>query len=337
MKKTLFALTLLTASTTSLSARELMCEQCEPQCIPECPEHLFVERSQIYVSAEFLYWTTVAPALDFALSSSNPFPDSGFLGTGDYKTADYSFCPGFRIGLAYYRCPRFWEVYGEYTWLKDEGKDSTSNFVRPTRFLSYNSPTTSAKSKIELDYQVGDLWASRVFDPNPHLRVRLIGGFTIANLEQDWKIQYTSIDGFTDEIKEDWCFFGGGIRAGIRADWFWGCQFYLTGKTTFAGMIGSWEHKEFQRELSTGAVFANAKYDDHRLAGHAQFLIGPSWQVPCDCWSFELLAAYEFNLWLNVHERIRTFATNPVSPTETLYANGLLGLHGLTLRLNIGF
>ncbi len=336
MKKTLLALSLLTAS-TSLSARELMCEQCEPQPIPECPEHLFVERSQIYVSAEFLYWTTVMPALDYALSSSTPFPDMTNLGFGNYKTADYSFRPGFRVGLAYFRCPRYWEVYGEYTWLKDEGKDSTSGFVRPTRFLSYATSSTNARSKIELDYQVGDLWANRVFDPNPHLRVRLIGGMTIANIEQDWKIRYTSTEGFTEQVREDWCFFGGGIRAGLRADWFWGCQFYLTGKTTFATMIGTWEHKEHQKDLASGMVFANTKYDDHRFAGHAQFLLGPSWQIPCDCWSFELLAAYEFNLWLNLHERIRVFPFNPAAPTETLYANGMLGLHGLTLRLNIGF
>nr|NGX26890.1 hypothetical protein [Chlamydiota bacterium] len=83
--------------------------------------------------------------------------------------------------------------------------------------------------------------------------------------------------------------------------------------------------------------FGNAKYDDHRFAMHAQFLLGPSWQIPCDCWSFELLAAYEFNVWFNLHERIRSTSAIFDDSIESLYANSLFGTQGLTLRLNIGF
>ncbi|MDN3506165.1 MAG: Lpg1974 family pore-forming outer membrane protein [Simkaniaceae bacterium] len=338
MKKALLALTVLSC-TIPMTARELMCEQCECEPEPCCPEHLFVERSQWYVNAEFLYWTAESGAIDYAVRASETPPNSAVFATGDYKTADYDWSPGFRVGLAYYRCPKYWEVNAEYTWFYTKGTDSTSSdFVRPTRLTNAFGPFTSADSTIYLHYHVGDVYADRVFDPNPHLRLRLIGGLTTAYIKQDWKINYTNAQNVSEKVTEEWRYFGGGIRMGMRADWFWGCQFYLTGKTTFATLIGTYKNEEVQTNPNTDTLFGNAKYDDHRFAVHGQFLLGPSWQIPCDCWSFELLAAYEFNTWINLHERIRSFqATFNDDSTETYYARGLFGTHGLTLRLNLGF
>lgn len=334
MKKALFAVTALSSlAATSLQAREIMCEQCEPVETPACPEHLFVERSQIYFSGEFLYWTAESTALDYASKLKND------VAIGNYSVAKYDWCPGFRVGATYYRCPKYWELTGEYTRIDISGKNKTSPMLRATRALyNLSTPLMYAGSDIELNYQVGDFYVARVFDPNPHLRMRLIGGLSTAYIEQDWKLTY--IDGLNarEKIQEKWCFFGGGIRMGLRGDWFWGGQFYLTGKTSFSAMIGTYENIENQWNDNTGLIYNKQTYDDHRLALNGQFLLGPSWQIPCDCWSFELLAAYELNVWVNVSERIRS-AVQPsnLNPAETFYADGLFGTQGLTLRLNLGF
>lgn len=335
MKKSLLAISFF-SSILSLSAREILCEQCEAE--PECCEgQLFVERSQFYISGEFLYWTAEAPALHYALHQDEEF--TAPLATGKYEIADYDWRPGFRAALCYYRCPKYWELTAEYTWLFDSGSDHVDQFLRPTKFITNtNADFLSARSTIDLHYHIGDLYVARVFDPNPHLRIRLLGGLTTGYIEQSWKICYKNILEEEEKLKEKWHFFGGGIRLGVRGDWFWGCQFYLTGKTTFATLIGSYTFEDIQKDVETNTFLANAKYEDHRFSMHTQFLLGPSWQIPCECWSFELFAGYELNIWFNIHEWIRLSHTDiPTDSTETFYANGLFGVQGLTLRLNIGF
>lgn len=335
MKKTLLALSVI-SGLSSLSARELWCEQCEPEPQPCCPEHLFVERSQFFVTGEFLYWTALVPNLHYALQQSVPF--SSMLQTGDFETTDYDWDPGFRVSIAYYRCPKYWEATAEYTWFHNEGSDSAGPFVRPTRDVQdITTPFQNATSSIELDYQLGDLYVARVFDPNPHLRLRLIGGITGGYIEQDWKISYTDAMSVTQNLRERWRYWGVGLKAALRADWFWWCQFYVTGKVSFATLAGCYKNTENQIRPSDGMIFADSEYKDSRFAYTVQFILGPSWQVPCDCWSFELFAGYESNIWFNLHERYRAFPTSPAAPTEVFFANGMFGVHGLTVRLTLGF
>lgn len=337
MYKSLFALAALTSiSTTMLSARELMCEQCEPQP-EECWEHLFVERSELFGVAEFLYWSVKEPNLEYAIKQKGTTAAANTFAVGDYATADYDWHPGFRVAATYYRCPRYWEVTAEYTWLYDKGNDSVSSLLNPARQTRTTGPFVSANSLIGFHYHLGDLYVARVFDPNPHLRMRLTGGFTIASLKQKWAMHFTNGSGDFDRVDENWCFFGGGFRMGLRADWFWGCQFYLTGKTTFAALIGSYENDEIQVNGVDRLLLSNAKYDDQRMAMHLQMMLGPSWQVPCDCWSFELFAGWEFNLWSNMQERIRTQFNGQMSSKEVYHSSGLLGMQGFTLRLTLGF
>lgn len=320
-----------------------MCEQCEAEPPPCCPEHLFVERSQYFVHGEFLYWTVEEGTLDYAIRMNKSTSSFQSFGIGDYKTADYDWRPGYRIAVSYYRCPKYWEATAQYTWLYDRGSDSatkpeeTDRYLNPTRTTQSFGVFETAKSLIDLHYHVGDLNAARVFDPNPHLRLRVLGGLTAAYIEQSWKMRYTDNLGESERVKEKWRFWGGGFRMGVAADWYLGCQFYLTGRTTFAALIGTYKNEEIQTQGASKLLLSDATYDDHRFSVHGQFLLGPSWQIPCDCWSFELFAGYEFNVWFNLQERIRTLLDTPMSSKETLYANGLLGLHGLTLRLTLGF
>ncbi len=336
MKKALIALTLSSLVPLSLSARTLMCEQCEPQPEYCCDEQLFVERSQCFVHGEFLYWTVEEPALDYAVKTK-PSQAANTFAFGDFQINDFKYRPGFRVAVSYYRCPRYWEAWAQYTWLHDKGDDSTTAPLNPTRVTATTPPFASAQSSIDLDYHVGDLYVARVFDPNPHLRLRLYGGATGTYIDQDFKNRYTNVQGDFDQVKEQWRFWGAGLRLGLAADWFWGCQFYLTGRTSFATLAGRYENKTFQTTGVQELQIANSKFKDTRLTFNAQFLVGPSWQIPCDCWSFELFAGYEFNIWLNLQKRMISEFGPPDATKEIATSSGLLGLHGLTVRLTLGF
>lgn len=346
MYKQLLTLTTLSLlSALPLEARRLMCEDCEPQCEPECPEHLFVERSQFFVSAEFLYWATETGLLDYAIHKNKTTTSPDTFGIGKYKTAGYGFDPGVRVSAAWYRCPRYWELKGEYTYFRNCDSDSVSNnsgganYVNPTTaVILTEGPFRRSQGKSELTFHQADLNVARVFDPNPHLRMRVLGGLTLASFDNELSQVH---ENFLDEridIDDEWTFFGGGIRMGVTADWYWGCEFYLTAKTSFAALIGTYENTGKQTE--TGILVRHAEYDDHRFAMHSQFLLGPSWQRPCDCWSIEIFAGYEFNIWMNLQERYRqNVAYTPLvdEAKETYVSSSLFGMHGLSLRLTIGF
>jgi hypothetical protein len=358
MNKYLLSLTTLaTLSNLSVSARELMCEQCEPE--PCCWEHLFVERSQFFVHGEFLYWSVEEGTLDYAIRANKPLTEDQQINSvfafGDYKRAEYDWKPGFRIALAYYNCAKYWEVTAQYTQLDCSGKNSVKapanedQILAPTRDIySFGGDVLKfANTSLDFDYKLGDLYVARVFDPNPHLRLRLFGGFTGGHLEQTLDIHYASVveqgeETFNlfDKVKEKWDFSGGGFRIGLTSDWYWCGNFYLTGRASFATLIGKYCNHEFQSENFEGDpvdIVADTKYDDIRFAFHNQFLLGPSWQIPCECWSFELFAGWEFNLWFNLHERIRTNRGRHTDAKETYYARSLVGMQGFTLRATLGF
>lgn len=319
----------------TLSARELWCEKCEPQ-VEDCSCNLFVERSQLFVDGEFLYWTVAEPLLDYAIQTK-PGESNGTFALGNYQVNSYEYQPGFRLALSYYRCNRYWELEGQYTWFKDKGTDKTFAPLNPVREVLISLPFVEATNSLDFHYQLGDLYVSRVFDPNPHLRMKLFGGATGGEIKQTMHTAYTNQIGDIEQIKETWNFWGAGLRLGLMVDWFWWCQFYLTARASFATLVGVYETKLKHSIVNSGLILGDSKWKDTRPTFNAQFLVGPSWQKVCDCWSFELFAGYEFNLWSNLQERHWAFFTLENSFKPTVETIGALCLHGLTARLTLGF
>jgi hypothetical protein len=324
---------------------------CPDYCNPVCDDWtLFVHRRQVFVNAEFLYWTVQEGALDFALKMRQPaFGPTPAFATGSYKIGKYDWRPGMRVSIGWYNEPKYWEVLAQYTWLYDKGVNHAHKpkeedlFLNSTWGIMTSPPLESATSHLGFHYHVGDALVARVFDPNPHFRFRLVGGITTAYIKQKWRIAYDNgID--HDLLKNQWRYWAAGLRLGMTLDWFWTSHIYFSGKTSIATLLGGYKNIAVQTTTANpGGVnnpslpIRHPRYHDHRFAFHVQFLLGPSWQQIFDCWAFELFAGYEFNLWLNLQEVFRSTQSGPSFPKETWMANGLLGLQGLTARLTIGF
>lgn len=336
MKKALFTLAALSCL-SSLSARELWCEQCEAPPEDCCQPQLFVERSQVFGHLTYLYWNANEDALDYAVKTQGNSPLQNTFAIGKYKKADFKWRSGFRVASTYYRCFKYWDVTGEYTWFYTKGSHRVNAPLNPTRPTLTAPPFLFARSSSNLHYNVGDFYASRVFDPNEHLRMRALAGITLAAIHQNWKTIYSNVAGDFDRIKDKWRYWAGGIRFGGTFDWWWFSHFYATGKFTFATLVGRYKNESLQTNGINNLLLSRAKYSDYRVAFHSQLMLGPSWQQPFDCWSYEIFAGYEFNLWFNLHERIRSEFSPPNATKATFYSEGLLGLHGLTLRATVGF
>lgn len=342
-------------------------KQCCPSpdacCLPPlpCDENLFQRCKRIVADVEFLYWSVEEGALDYAIVMENrgwaPAADPLNYANGKMQRASYDWDPGVRVSIGYYNAPKFWELFAEYTYYSGRGSDSASapsgaglflngTFPQLSDNIVDNIPLASAKSSIDLTYQLADIAVARIFDPNPHLRIRMYAGITSSFIDQDWDVTYTDTSNNETKIKNDWCYTAGGFRAGVATDWWWGCNFYISGKASLAGFLGKYENKAEQTTnyipsspsgFDINAKVRDLKYEDYRFAQQFQFVFGPSWQQLGKCVDVEVFAGYEFNGWFNLQEVYRSTNGLALAAKETWLNTGALALHGLTVRLSLGF
>ncbi len=299
---------------------------------------------------EFLYWKTLETDLIYAQKMSLPaWGPANNAVQGNYENSSFNIDPGFRVGVSFFRAPKFWEVYGSYTRLTSRGTNSIEAPNSSTQFLTAAWPVplmsqlTSATSSLHLNYNVADFYVDRYFNPNPHLRLRLLGGLTGTWLDQNWTVKYTDTSSNTSRVQNSWSYWGCGLRFGVMADWFWTSNIYLTTKATVGGFMGPYHNRAYQTTtvLSSGynstLPIRDANYRDTRPAGNAQLIIGPSWQQNWTDMRTELFVGYEFNAWMNLQEVYHSTLGAPSDPKETWINTGWLGLQGLTARFTIDF
>ncbi len=299
----------------------------------------------VFVNAEFLYWTASAGDLDYAFKySAAPYTDTN-SGIGEYKLADYDYDPGFRVAIGWFNAPNYWQIFWQFTWMRIKDTDSTSSDGSATIPLvgtfhhAFLGTLNRATSNLRFNEELGDFLVSRVFIPNPHLRMRAIAGFTGGRVQQVFKAQYRDTALNTADIYNKWRFLGVGLRAGLDFDWFMGYDIYVTGKASIASLVG--KHKNTSRITNNiqNRNLQDIKYDEWRGAYNFQFLIGPSYQRSFRCNRLEIFAGYEWNSWLNVHEIIRN-SRESTTLTDAIFPRinkGAFLLHGLTTRLTVDF
>ena len=313
---------------------------------------LFKKNAQIYAGhVEFLYWTVAEGALDYALKMRHdawgPTPS---YAQGRFENAGYDFGPGFRLGLHYFRAPNYWELKWQYTRMTNRGESHSNKPNAPEQFLTgtwpqiTTAPLLEAISHIHLNYNVFDMLVDRVFIPNPHLKLRVIGGALIAWMDQDWKVRYIDSSSHSTTIRNRWHFVGAGLKTGSMVDWYWARDLYLTGVGTFGVLMGSYSNCAKQTttflptpEDHTAVPVRNASYHDVRPSVTAQMMLGPSWQKNYPNNRIEVFAGFEMNIWFNLQEIYRSTAGVPLAAKETWINTGVLALYGITTRLTVDF
>ena len=314
---------------------------------------LFRKNVQVYAAhVEFLYWTMIEGALDYALKMNHAAwsANSTSFAQGHYQRAGFDLDPGFRLGLHFFRAPNYWELKWQYTRMTSRGENSASKPDAPNEFLTGTwpqagtAPLANAKSWIHFNYNVFDMLIDRVFFPNPHLRLRVIGGTTLAWMSQDWKVRYTDTLQNSTTLRNRWDFIGGGLKTGSLVDWYWTGDLYMTGLTSLGVLIGTYSNHAKQTTTvpllagdNTNVPIRDAMYDDVRPTFTAQMILGPSWQKTFCSNRIEVFAGFEMNLWFNLAEVFRSTGNLPQLAKETWINSGLLALYGLTTRLTCDF
>lgn len=333
------------------STRYNSCENADPEEIEDVD--LFRKCKQVFSTHfEFLYWKTRENSLDYALEMNRPaWGDAPSYAQGDYKRANFKWAPGLRVALSFFRAPHYWELWGQYTLVNSNGHQKVTAPSESGVFLDstwpkiFDTPVQSAQSNIRLNYNVADFYATRVYFPNPHLRMRAVGGLTSTWMDQKWKILYSDGGINQTRVQNNWDYWGVGFRGGGTADWFWTENIYFTAKTSVALLIGNYHNHALERTTFTpsdglgdpSVPVRDSYYADTRSTYNVQFYLGPSWQKAYKALRVEVFAGYEINAWFNVLEVMRSTGSGPDGTKQTLVNSGTLSLDGLTLRLTMDF
>lgn len=351
MKWILLSFTLV-CSLTAKSVKEPTPVQCCCYDELEGERDLFKRYDQIYSSSvEFLYWGLTEGGLDYALKmNQDAWGPTPSFAQGRFRRAEFDFDPGFRLSLLYFRALHHWESKWQYTRMTSRGDDRVTRPNSATQFLNgtfpqiTTNPLTEARSKIHFNYNVFDWFITRVFFPNPHLKLRLAGGGSFAWMSQNWKVVYNdSVPNFTT-ICNRWAFAGAGLKTGTVVDWYWTGDLYMTAQVFFGLLMGSYSNRAEQNTTfqTTGAdnpaiPVRKAHYKDGRGTFTTQFLFGPSYQKNFCSSRMELFAGFEMNLWSNLQEIYRSTQAEASLAKETWINTGQLTFYGLTTRLTVDF
>lgn len=322
---------------------------------PEENTDLFNKDDESFlISGEFLYWTVSEGALDYAIRMREAsWGPSDSYAQGDMERAEFDWDPGYRFTVGYFRASNFWEAAFQWTYLHLKGSDQAkrppadeNRFMVGTFPQIFTDPVVHTTSHIHLHYELADLLANRVFFPtdNPHLRMKVVGGLTAVWMNQGWKVRYFDTAQNTTMIKNAWKYWGFGLRAGLSFDWFWGKDFYASGKATTALVLGHYKNHAKQATniaLQPGdnplSPLRDLRYDDYRMSFTTQFLLGPSYQKSFTNWRYELFVGYELTIWTNLQEVFRSSAGSAQEAKETWINTGLVSLHGLSARASFSF
>lgn len=319
---------------------------------PPFDADLFRKEAQVWSGhGEFLFWRVQEGSLDYALSmKQSAWGPENCYANGNFKNATFNGDPGFRLGVSFFRAPKYWEVKAQYTRLTARGENSAGKPEPDTEYLTgtwpqiFSAPMAGAKSHIHMNYNVADLWVDRVFNPNPHLRLRLLGGGIVAWINQDWKVTYNDSANNQTTINNRWHFIGGGLKTGTIVDWYWGRDVYITADAIFGALLGSYKNESKQRAnfapgggYDTSLPLRDAHFSDVRPSFTAQFIFGPSYQKNFKNNRIEFFVGYELNAWMNLQEIFHSTSGSGSATKETWINSSMIALQGLTSRLSVDF
>jgi hypothetical protein len=158
---------------------------------------------------EFLYWQP-SETIDWAVTNNKSLPNQIIT----YKTIDFDFAPGFRLGAQFEKETFNGRVY--YTWLNSRGKDAVNGNVisayMPSKFAEDFYQSGQVRFNIDFDSIDADLIKTIPIEKkwvlNPYI------GIKAARIDQSITTQYLGTILVIERVKND--FLGIGPKIGIE-------------------------------------------------------------------------------------------------------------------------
>lgn len=315
---------------------------------------------------EWLFWK-VQQKSTYVLTANQipqPSPPSTIGDSiGKYRSPEFDWSSGIRLGLGYTFYRDAWKLLGQYTYYETSGSDSANRSDNPEFYLqpTIRSITTSPigidriRSNTDFNYQVFDFLLSRRFLPGTQIIFEFFAGPTAAMITE--KIKVTSSDvlsanpAVTTTSKNRWSFTSGGMRVGFDATWSIGYGWGLYNKSSFATLVGAYENKretDISERVTSGIIVTpnllfphlrRTKQEETWVVPATQLEFGLNWNRQFCNWGIMLQGAFEVNTWYDLHQ-LHQDAQNPNGPTfdHLDYRNASpVNLWGMNFRVNFSF
>jgi len=334
------------------------------------PQYLSSARPQIdggcnlFVTADFLYWTAQENGLDYLFKTS--LVAFGSLTSpvhGDVDSPHFEWDPGFRIGLGWNMGHDAWDLYFDWTRFHTNAKEKShaDNKVLYANFadtLAAINPFEKASAHTHVNVDWLDLELGKAFYATRYLTLRPHVGLRNAWVDQDFRFRYKNqitplglSAGVKDKVRVKNDFWGLGIRTGLDTQWELGAGFSILGDFALALLYGDFDlHRRFKGPAivtAGGGTFIvpleSHQDKDLNLARFiADFDLGVQWDYMFahDRFHVSLSAAWEQHMFFGQNQIFNFYDTPSSSSTahgKLVSSNGDLTLQGLTISARFDF
>ncbi len=296
----------------------------------------------VFATASFLYWYANQDAMGLAY----PYPadSSDYSPTGGTAVIqEFSYNPGFKVGLGADFDHDNWVGFVEYTWFHQQTKTENINAGAGNMFSMsdwfYNLyDVTSFSSKWRSNLDILDATLSRPFYQGRSLTVLPFGGLRGAWIRQNLRMDASSVllgDVQSHNKSNSWAV---GPRAGMQAHWLIGSGFRIEGDAAGSLLYTRFTNVGHRQDSGTGGDIDTLYMPDDLNTVNPTFDmgLGLGWGSYFDrqSYHFDLLANYDFNVFFGQNV-MRTLVNTDNAYAEA--ATGSLYLQGLTVTARFDF
>lgn len=314
----------------------------------------------VYLTGDWLYFKPQEKGLTYALKATAssvtiPTGDQWEIQDGHYKSTEFSWQSGFRVGAGWNTKHDGWDFLLAWTRFYTSEKDSVStvgtNYVFPSMSDASIAidPVQRASAHFRLHLNQIELILGREFYVSRSLSLKPRVGVVTAWIDQKFDIYYDNLIGigpqppgtFNDiENKND--FWGTGLKAGLNTQWELGWGFSIFGDGALSILYGKFNMKhgsEVNATVSGVAVSADTDlHDKFHIARYiADLSLGLRWDYMFtdDRVHLGLSAGWEDHIYFGQNQFLITPNARYVGLNES--QNEDLTLQGFVLSTRLDF
>lgn len=313
-----------------------------------------LDRWDLFFSGNFIYWNASEENLELGVVSDTS--NALYSVNGNIVNQDFTYAPGFQIGLGGNLNRDHWDVFFQYTWFRNTDTVTTSldaasgEVLYP--FLSLpdvaNPTYLWGEEKWHLAMDIIDAEIGRSYYVGTALTFRPFFGarsaFIRQSLDVDYRNETTQFLNFrnvsVDQTTHSW---GIGLRGGVNMSWCLGKGVRMYGDGSADLLFTQYTKLRWDQQATnaagatpTGGLFTLRQKDLNYLRPHAAFELGFGWgdYFYSRKFHFDISAGYGFQVFFN-QNMFRAFMDD--QGLHGTLPNGDLFIHGMTASTRFDF
>ena len=308
------------------------------------------KESRTVISAALIYQTVRMDNLNYISGGINE-SFSPYFSESAVHCPNWSWDPGFKIGIGYNLPHDSWEIFGEYSWLHSYASDSVKGtFFTPIWNIANlsNQNIHGANSSWGVDFNSLDLSLARTYKITPCLSLCPTVGLKGSLINQRYNVHYNIVDLPALEskikMKNNQKFQGLGLRAGFRSTWSFNKYWGLYGSSYVSALCSKFNlYRKDQRndlsnsggktnpQINTDVAIVHLSNQFNNLTAILELGIGieGKWMLNNERCYFSLKGGWEEQVWFNFNQLI--------SQENDPKNSGHLTLEGLVVKARLSF